>query len=377
MNLKQGWHLLKEAASSWSDDRAPSMGAAISYYSMFSIAPLLVIVISVAGLFFGTDAVQGAVFAQIQSLMGEEAANAIGEMLKNANQPETGGIAAIVSVFVLLFGASTVLAEMQSALDRIWRVPEQAKESGLWTWIRSRLLTFGMVLALAFLMLISLVMSAALSALGKWWGPLLGGWEGLAHVLDLSVSFGLLTVVFALIYKFMPRAHIRWHDVLIGAAVTAALFTIGKWLIGLYLGKSDVASGFGAFGSLALLMVWVYYSAQIFLFGAEFTWVYAHEFGSRRGEPRPASMEALEDAAATGGKTPAPTQPVVAPPPVIAPQPAMASTLAEPPASSIARHPQIAFTAALLAGAAVRIGLSLWRNRGPGLHARTVPSRGR
>jgi membrane protein len=214
--------------------------------------------------------------------MGEDAGRAVGEMLSHAQEPKTGGIAAALSLLVLLFGASTVLAELQAALDVIWRVPERAKENGLWKWLRQRLLTFGMVLAMAFLMVVSLVMSAAVSALGKLWAPMLGGWEAVAHLLDLAVSFALLTAVFAVIYKFMPRAHIHWRDVWIGAAVTSILFTIGKILIGLYLGKSSVASGFGAFGSLALMMVWIYYSAQIFLFGAEFTWVYANEYGSRR-----------------------------------------------------------------------------------------------
>src|SRR2546423_10134876 len=281
---RQIFGLLKQTAGSWSDDRAPSMGAAISYYSLFSMAPLLVIIIAVAGLFFGADAVQGALFGQISDLMGEDAAKAVDEMLRHARQPKTGGIAAAVSVVVLLFGASTVLAELQGALDVIWRVPERVKENSLWKWLRQRLLTFSMVLAMAFLMIVSLAMSAAVSALGKWWTPMLGGWEAAAHVLDFAVSLGLLTLAFGVIYKFLPRAHIRWHDVWIGAAVTAALFTVGKILIGLYLGKSNVASSFGMFGSVALLMVWIYYSAQIFLFGAEFTWVYANEFGSRRDE---------------------------------------------------------------------------------------------
>ncbi len=284
MRLKQAFALLKQAAASWSEDRAPSMGAAISYYSLFSMAPLLVIIIAVAGLFFGADAVQGALFGQISDLMGEDAARAVDEMLKHAQEPKTGGVATVVSVLVLLFGASTVLAELQGALDVVWRVPVREKESGLWRWLRTRLLTFGMVLAMAFLMVVSLVLSAVVATLGKWWGPMFGAWEAVAHAADLVVSLGLLTVVFAAIYKFMPRAHIRWRDVWIGAGVTSLLFTIGKILIGLYLGKSDIASSFGMFGSVAIMMVWIYYSAQIFLLGAEFTWVYANEYGSRRDE---------------------------------------------------------------------------------------------
>jgi membrane protein len=205
-------------------------------------------------------------------------------MLQHAQEPKTGGIATAVSAAVLLFGASTVLAELQGALDVIWRVAAPPKENDLWKWLRTRLLTFGLVLAMAFLMIVSLILSAAVATLGKWWGPIFGGWEPVAHLFDLLTSFGLLTLAFAVIYKFMPRAHIRWHDVWIGAAVTSLLFGIGKILIGLYLGKSNVASSFGIFGSLALMMIWIYYSAQIFLFGAEFTWVYANEHGSRRNQ---------------------------------------------------------------------------------------------
>ena len=277
----------KEAVANWSEDRAPSMGAAISYYSVFSLAPLLVIIIAVAGFFFGADQVQGAIFSQLADLMGENAAEAVDEMLRHAQQPEVGTIAGIVSLLVLIVGATTVLAELQSALDRVWDVPASQKPKGnaIWLWIRTRILTFSLVLAMAFLMIISLVFSAALSMLGKWWGGLLAGGEALVHVLDLGVSFAMLTVAFAVIYKLMPSTHVRWKDVWVGAAVTSMLFTIGKWAIGLYLGKSDVASAFGLFGSLILMMVWIYYSAQIFLLGAEFTWVWAHKFGSRRGQP--------------------------------------------------------------------------------------------
>ena len=284
MRFKPALRLVKDTASSWSDDRAPSMGAAISYYSVFSLAPLLVIVITVAGLFFGADQVQSAVFGQLASLMGEDAARAVSEMVRHAQQPKTGGIAMLVSIAVLLFGASTVMTELQSSLDIVWRVPaaEKAKGNAIWVWVRTRLLTFGMVLAVAFLMIISLVFSTVIAALGKWWGPLLGDWEALAHLLDLGASFLLLGLAFAVIYKLMPSTRIPWRDVWIGAAATSLLFAIGKWAIGLYLGKSNVASGFGLFGSLALLMVWVYYSAQIFLFGAEFTRVFAERYGSRR-----------------------------------------------------------------------------------------------
>jgi len=290
---RKALHLLKETANSWSGDHAQEMGAALAYYSLFSVAPLLLIIISVAGLFFGEDAVRGAVFAQLADLVGENGAQAIAEMLAHANQPRTGRLAALLGVFLLLFGASGVFGQLRAALDRIWRAPAFTKSSGLWDWLRSNLLSMGMVFAMAFLIAVSLVLSTVVAALGKWWGAYLGGWTIVAHVLDFAISFGMLTAIFALIYKVMPRATVRWHDVWIGAASTAVLFTIGKFLIGLYLGKSSIGTTFGAFGSLAIFMVWVYYSAQIFLFGAEFTWVYAHEFGSRRDQARPPAVEEL------------------------------------------------------------------------------------
>jgi membrane protein len=280
--------MLTDAVTAWWNDQAPSKGAALAYYSMFSIAPLLYLIISIAGLFVGPDAVRGMVFDQIASLMGQNGAEAIREMLAHVSEPKTGTMTAVVSIAVLLFSASSVFGQLQTALDTIWRVPEAEKRkeqaNGVWSFLQSRLLTFGMVLGLAFIVTVSLLLSAALSALGKWWGPFFGQWEAVAHLLDVVVNFGVLTVVFGAIYKLMPRAHIQWRDVWVGAFVTALLFVIGKFLIGLYLGKGDVGSSFGAFGSIVIVMVWVYYSAQIFLLGAEFTWVYAHARGSRRGE---------------------------------------------------------------------------------------------
>ena len=289
--------LAVRSASAWMEDEAPSKGAAIAYYAMFSMAPLLFIMISVAGLFFGADAVRGVVFDQVAALMGDEGARAIEEMLAHVSEPKTGIWATVLGVVVLIFGATSVFAQLQAALDSIWEVPAELaqaeKRNAIWGFIRGRLLSFGLVLALAFLIVISLVFSAAVSALGKWWGPAFGEWESVAQIVNQVVSFGLLTAVFAAIYKFMPRARIQWRDVWVGAAVTALLFTIGKFLIGLYLGKGDVGSAFGAFGSIIIVMVWVYYSAQIFLLGAEFTWVFAHQAGSRRaGTPEEAPQAA-------------------------------------------------------------------------------------
>jgi membrane protein len=223
--------------------------------------------------------VRGELFGQLQGLMGAEAAHAVQGLLASASKPTHGVLGTVIGLAVLVFGATTVFGELQDDLDRIWRAPAR-KSGGWWSLLRARLLSFGMILALAFLLMVSLVVGAAIAALGKWWGPVFGGWEVLAQVVNLVVGFGLTTAIFAIIYKMMPRVHVRWHDVWIGAVVTALMFTIGKFLIGLYIGKSGVASGFGAAGSLIVVFIWVYYSAQIFLLGAEFTWVYARAHGS-------------------------------------------------------------------------------------------------
>lgn len=275
------WWLLKTAASSWIDDYAPSMGAALAYYTMFSIAPLLLIVISVAGLVFGVDAARGEISAQLQGLIGADGAHAIEGLLARANRPATGMASTLLGFVLLVIGATTVFAELQDALDRIWRAPRRLPGS-LWTVLRSRLLSFGLILGLGFLMMVSLVISAALSALGKWWAAWFGDWVSVVEMVNFAISFALVTTVFAMIYKLMPRVKVAWADVWIGAAVTALLFSVGKYLIGLYIGQSSVGSVFGAAGSLVVLLVWVYYSAQIFLLGAEFTWAYAGRFGSRR-----------------------------------------------------------------------------------------------
>ncbi len=280
---RAGWALVKHAVSSWSDDYAPSMGAALSYYTVFSLAPLLLIVISIAGLVFGADAARGEIFGQLRGLMGDEAAKAVEGVLSSVSRPASGVLGTVVGIGVLLVGATSVFAELQDALDRIWQAPARDRSGGLWRVLRSRLLSFGLILGLAFLLLVSLVLGAAIAALGKWWGGAFAGWEVLAQAINLALDFALTTTVFAMIYKLMPRVSVRWHDVWLGAVVTALLFTVGKFLIGLYIGKSGVASGYGAAGSFIVVFVWVYYSAQIFLLGAEFTWAYAQSYGSMSG----------------------------------------------------------------------------------------------
>jgi membrane protein len=287
----------KQAVAAWVDDYASSMGAALAYYTLFSLAPLLLIVVSIAGLVFGADAARGEIFAELRDLVGDDGAAAAQSLLQSVNKPTQGVFATVVGIGTLLLGAASVFVELQNALDRIWRAPPR-QGSGLWNLISSRLLSFGMVLGIGFLLIVSLIASAAIAALGKLYSEAFGGWAILAEGLNFAISFAVVTTLFALIYKILPRVRIGWRDVWAGAAVTALLFSIGKSLLGLYLGRSGLASGFGAAGSLIVLLVWMYYSAQIFLLGAEFTHVYSHACGTRAN---PAG------AASTGGHAGVPT----------------------------------------------------------------------
>ena len=341
---KQGWQLTKSAIQAWSDDYAPSMGAALSYYTLFSIAPLLLIVISVAGMLFGEKAVQGELTGSLQFLMGEEGAKAIEGLLTSVSEPKEGIVATVIGIFVLLLGATTVFGELQNSLDRIWRAPARKDASSLWRLLRSRLLSFGMILGMAFLLMVSLVLDTVLQALGKMWGT--GAFEAIGQALNMVVGFAITTTIFAMIYKLLPRAKVAWHDVWVGAAVTAVLFTLGKFLISLYIGRSAVASSFGAAGSLVVVMIWVYYSAQIFLLGAEFTWVYSHSHGSRRGEKRPgAPVDEMDQPK----PMPAPARAVIA---ETAPAPLpMAFEMHQEPVPIHKRKPLYTFGAAAALGA--------------------------
>ena len=286
IDVKSLWPLIKESVAQWSDDYAPSMGAALAYYTIFSIAPLIVIAIAVAGFVFGADAARGEIFAQLRGMIGDEGAAAIQGLVKSASEPEKGTFAAIAGVVTLLVGATTVFGELQSDLDRIWDVPK-SNESGIKALLRGRLLSFGMILGIGFLLLVSLILSAGLAALAKFWDAWFEGWAFALQAVNFVVSFAIITGLFAMIYKLLPRCRIEWKDVWVGAMVTSLLFALGKLLIGLYLGKSSVTSGFGAAGSLVIVLVWVYYSSQIFLLGAEFTKTYAHSHGSLVGETIP------------------------------------------------------------------------------------------
>jgi membrane protein len=274
--------MARAAVEGFIDDRASSMGAALAYYTFFSMAPLLLIVISVAGLLLGREAAQGHLMEELSSMLGPQAASSIQAVVASASEPADSWWGTLIGVGVMLIGATTVFAELQDALDRIWRAPQRPAGGGLWALLRARVLSFGLILGLGFLLMVSLVMGAVISAVGRWWSDTLGDWVWLAQSLNMGLGFVITTILFAMIYKLMPRAYVEWKDVWVGSLVTALLFSLGKALIGLYLSASGVASAYGAAGSLVLVLVWVYYSAQVFLLGAEFTWVYANARGSRR-----------------------------------------------------------------------------------------------
>ncbi len=282
LKMHRVWLLLTRISSAYIDDYLSSMGAALAYYTLFSLTPLLLIVVSVAGLFFGDEAARGEIEGQLTALMGDQGAIAIQGLLTSVRKPAQGVAATLLGLVLLLVGATTVFGELQDALDRIWRVPARARSSGWLSLVRARMLSFGMILAIGFLLTVSLVFSAALSTAGHWLEPRFGNWYVVAATTNATAGFLLIAAMFAVIYKVMPQIQVHWKDVWIGALFTAVLFTIGKTLIGLYVGQAGVISGFGAAGSLVVILVWVYYSAQIFLIGAEFTWVYANMFGSRK-----------------------------------------------------------------------------------------------
>jgi membrane protein len=278
-------NMLKLTYQGWKEDKASRLSAALAYYTIFSLAPMLLIIIAVTGFFFGQkDVVQSQVLNQIQGLVGVEGKDFVADLLDSASNPAEGILATIVGIVTLLFGALGVFNELHNALNTIWEVKEEETKGFLESIkkvIFSRLLSFSMLLGIGFLLLVSLVVSAALSAVQETVGNAIPVSEILLQIVNLIISIGVITVLFALIFKFLPDAEIAWRDVWLGAFVTAVLFSLGKFLIGLYLGNSAVASSFGAAGSLVLLLLWIYYSAQILLFGAEFTQVYANQFGSK------------------------------------------------------------------------------------------------
>ncbi len=297
--------LLKQTFHEWSEDGASRLAAALAYYTTFSLAPLLILVIAIAGLIGGRQAAQNQTMTQVQDLLGPQGRQFVQGMIENASQPRTGITATIVGLVTLLFGALGVFTDLQSSLNTIWDVkpkPAQGLWDGVKRFIVDRLLSFAMVLGIGFLLLASLVISAVLSAVGGYIGntwPLGNIWP---QVINFGISFLVVMALFAMIFKFLPEVEIAWKDVWLGAAFTALLFTIGKLLIGLYLGKSRIGSVYGAAGSLAILLLWIYYSAQILFFGAEFTQVYANRYGSKIA-PDPDMVKVPEQGSA---RTPAP-----------------------------------------------------------------------
>jgi membrane protein len=252
-----------------------------------SIAPLLLIVIAVAGYVFGEEAARGTTCVQLQGLLGTSGALAVQGLLESARHPADNVPAAAFGLLVLFVAATTVFAELQDSLDRIWRAPQRPARQGLWGIVRARLLSFGMILGIGFLLIVSLAFSAAMTAHNRWWDPESDSWASFGGASELGLNLLLVTVVFAVIYKTMPRAGIHWRDVWIGAAVTSVLSAAGMWLVGLCIGRGGVTFALGAAASLAVVLLWVYCSAQNFLFGAAFTWIYAHRYGLRRGQPLP------------------------------------------------------------------------------------------
>lgn len=280
MSLKAIWRLLKATFDAWNNDNATRLGAALAYYTVFAIAPLLVIVIFIASLVLDVNTVRSGLFEQVGGLVGKKGAEFIESALRASNPHGQGLVASGVAVVTLILTASGLFMELQSDLNTIWGV-EAKSGLGIWGFIKNRLLSFAMVVTIGFLLLVSLVVSTAIAALGKYFSALIPGMDILWLIVNDAVSFGVVTVLFAMVFKILPDVKIAWRDVWIGAAITSALFTIGKFLLGLYLGRTSTVSAYGAAGSLVLLLLWVYYSAQILFFGAEFTRVYANRFGER------------------------------------------------------------------------------------------------
>lgn len=282
MSPKQLWRLLKETFTEWTNDKSSRLAAALAYYTVFSMAPLLILVVAIAGFFFDQAAAREAILTQVRELVGQNGAEFVQSALENSNRPgqNSGAIATVISIALLLVGATGVFTQLQESLNQIWNV-EAKPDEGLWGMIRKRVLSFGMIVVIGFILLVSLAVSAAVAGFSSYLNGLIPGLDTLVRIINFVLSFGLTTLLFALIYRFLPDVQISWKDVWFGSAITALLFTIGKWLIGIYLANSGFSSTYGAAGSVVIVLAWVFYSAQILFFGAEFTEVYARRFGSQ------------------------------------------------------------------------------------------------
>jgi membrane protein len=280
MNLRKIGRLFRETFKEWQEDNASRIAAALAYYAVFSISPLLVIAIAIAGTFFGQQTAQDQITEQLTALVGKDGVQPVLMALDNISQPEIRGVASLISVGVLLLGASGFFAQLQDALNTVWKVKPQPGQ-GIWIFVRKRVSSFLMVLAIGLLLILSLILSAVVSTLSKYQADYLPGWAILWENLDFVVSLGLMTFIFGLMFKYVPDAKIAWKDIFVGSVITALLFLFGKFLLGVYLSKGSLGSAYGAAGSLIVLLAWIYYSAQIILFGAEFTQVYMRIYGSK------------------------------------------------------------------------------------------------
>jgi membrane protein len=298
--VKKYFGILKQTVKEFSEDKVPRLGAALAYYTIFSIAPLLLISIAIAGLAFGEEAAQGKIFKQLDNVLGATTAKGVQDLVKAASKPKTGAIATIAGIFTLILGASGVFGQLKDALNTIWDVKTK-KTKGIWGFVKDRFLSAAMVFGIGFLLLVALIIDAAISAVIPE-----------MQIVQMLISLAVVTVLFAAIFRILPDLKIQWHDVWLGAAFTSVLFVLGKFALGMYLGRSAVGSTYGAAGSLVVLLLWVYYSAQILLFGAEFTQVYARTTGSLRDQSKTTEKE-REDLA--HGEEPKPLPPVPAPEP--------------------------------------------------------------
>lgn len=279
IHLINAYKLLRDTLNTWLNQHAASKGAALAFYTLFAMAPLLILVIGIAGYFFGNQTAQNEILIQINSLVGPLGAQAVNNILSSAHNSNHGFLANVIATTLLLIGATSIFSELKTSLDEIWQVPPSQK-SGLIEFINTRLLSFGVILVLAFLLLVSLIISAALAMLEKFWGNIWQQFLVLLKPMSFLFSFAVITALFATIFKLLPSIKVGWLDVAIGALGTAVLFLVGKTLIGIYLGSSGVISSYGAGGSIVALLLWVYYSAQIVFLGASFTKQYAFQFGS-------------------------------------------------------------------------------------------------
>jgi membrane protein len=287
--LRNLGRIVAKSGAAWLEHDASTMGAALAFYTVFSIAPILIIAISVVGVVVQGDTLRVDLLSQAQNLLGPSGGNAVKELLGSAELLGNSRYATSIGVLTLLFGASSVFVELQNSLDRIWEIPKRKRMSGLWRILRARFLSLGLVLGVGFLLMVSLVVSTLMVAFGAWLSSLLGHWQTTLLIIDVLLTLSISAVVFALLFKYVPQEKLAWTDVLVGGAVTAVLFSIGKFAIGFYLGKSAFSSIYGIVGSFLVLLLWCYYTAQIFLFGAEFTRYYSLILGTRVSLPRKAA----------------------------------------------------------------------------------------